>query len=112
MDSVKSTVSVGATLACMISVFSTTMVMGVRALRPLTNLLQDGLHDRGLALFFTTWIPTILAVVTIIIKTMELEKSGLDVTLALANNLVVKACAEVLLALGLFRLVLDILCRI
>jgi len=112
MDSIKSTVSVGVILACMISAFSTTVVMGVRILSPLTNLLQDGLPDRSLALFSTTWIPLILAVVTIVIEIVEFEKSGLDVTLALASTLVAKACAEVLVALGLFRLVLDILCRI
>lgn len=112
MDSIKSTVSVGVTLAGMISAFSTAVVMGVRILSPLTNLLQDRLPNRGLALFFTTWIPMILATVTIVIETVEFEKSGLDVTLALADTLVAKACAEAVVALLLLRLVLEILCRI
>jgi len=86
--------------------------MGVRILSPLTNLLQDRLPDRGLALFFTTWIPMILATVTIVIEIVEFEKSGLDGTLALADTLVAKACAEALVALLLLRLVLEILCRI
>lgn len=115
MDSIVSTVQVGATVACVIVVFSATINMGVKILSPLTKSIHQSLFDghkqqdpsgRGDALFLTGLISVFLTIVTLFIELVKLDDDETVVTLWIFNSAVVKGCAEVLVASGLLRLVL------
>jgi hypothetical protein len=115
MDFIKSTLLVGATIACVVVASSATLILGLKLLRPLTDLMQQGLvdgprkqhpGDRGDALVFTGFIVVFMAFVTLFTEFVQFEKDGHTMTLWIFNQFVVKGCAEVLVALGLIRLVL------
>jgi hypothetical protein len=115
MDFIKSTLLVGATIACVVMASSATLILGLKLLRPLTDLIHQGLVNgprkqdpgaRGDALVFTGIILVFMAFVTLFTEFVQFEKDGHTMTLWIFNQFVVKGCAEVLVALGLIRLVL------
>jgi hypothetical protein len=115
MDFIESTLLVGATIACVVVASSATLILGLKLLRPLTDLIHQGLVNRprkqdlgarGDALVFTGIILVLIAFVTLFTQFVQFEKDGHTMTLWIFNQFVVKGCAEVLVALGLIRLVL------
>jgi hypothetical protein len=115
MEFIGSILLVGTTITCVVMVISRTLIMGIKVLSPLTDLIYQGLvngpkeqhpSSRADALFFTGVIPVFLAFVTLITEFVKLEEGGHIVTLWIFNKYVVKGCAEVLVALGLIRIVL------
>jgi hypothetical protein len=115
MEFIGSILLVGATITCVVMVFSATLIMGVKILSPLTDLIYQDLingpreqhpGNRTDVLFFTGVIPVFLAFVTLITEFVKLEEGGHTVTLWIFNKFLVKGCVEVLVALGLIRLVL------
>ena len=113
MDSIVSTVQVGATVACVIVVFSATINMGFKILSPLTDSIHqymfDGLRNpepngRAEALFLTGVISVSLALVTVVIELAKFDETGL--TMWVFNISVIKGCAGFLVASELLRLVL------
>jgi hypothetical protein len=115
MEFIGSILLVGATITCVVMVFLATLIMGVKILSPLTDLIYQDLvngpreqhpSNRADALFFTGVIPLFLAFLTLITEFVKLEEGGHTVTLWIFNKYVVKGCAEVLVILGLIRIVL------
>jgi hypothetical protein len=85
MEFIGSIILVGATIACVVMVFSATLIMGVKILSPLTDLIYQNLvigpreqhpGNRADALFFTGVIPVFLAFVTLIAEFVKLEEGG------------------------------------
>jgi hypothetical protein len=113
MDSIVSTIHVGATVACVIVVFSATINMGIRISSPLTDLIHqymfDGLKNpepngREVALVLTGVISVFLALVTVVVELAKFDETVL--TMWIFNISVIKGCAGFLVASGLLRLVL------
>jgi hypothetical protein len=113
MDSIVSTIHVGATVACVIVVFSATINMGIRISSPSTDLIHqymfDGLRNpeptgREAALVLTGVISVFLALVTVVIELANFDETVL--TMWIFNISVVKGCAAFMVASGLLRLVL------
>jgi hypothetical protein len=115
MDFIESILVVGGNIACVLVAFSATVILGVKLLCPLTDLIQQGLvdepgnqdpRDRAAALCFTGMITGLLALVLVADEFKPSNDRGRTVTSWMFNKLVVKGCAEALVALGLIRLVL------
>jgi hypothetical protein len=115
MDCIESIFLVSATIACVITVFSATVIVGVKAQTPLANLFCQDPKDRprhqnyisrGEATFFTGAITVVLAMVTLVTEFAKLEEGGHIVTMWIFNKTIAKGCAEVLVALGMLRLML------
>jgi hypothetical protein len=115
MDCIESILLVGTTIACVVVVLSATVIVGVKIQSPLADLVYQSLNngprgrdhiDRGEATGFTGLITVMLAIVTLVTEFKKLEESGHIVTLWVFNKTIAKGCAEVLVALGMLRLVL------